>query len=105
MDRWILASTQTLIGFVRTEMAGMLLERCCCLAENLHFDPLLAAYRLYTVTPRLLELIDSLTNWYVRFNRKRLKGENGPDDAIQALNVLFEVLFTLSKLMVGGCRF
>ncbi|KAJ3051018.1 isoleucine--tRNA ligase [Rhizophlyctis rosea] len=84
MDRWILASTQSLIGFVRTEMA---------------------AYRLYTVTPRLLELIDSLTNWYVRFNRKRLKGENGPDDAVQALNVLFEVLFTLSKLMAAFTPF
>lgn len=79
MDRWVLASTQTLIEYVRTEMA---------------------AYRLYTVTPRLLNLIDSLTNWYIRFNRKRLKGENGPADAVQALNVLFEVLFTLAKMMV-----
>ncbi|KAJ3008171.1 isoleucine--tRNA ligase [Thoreauomyces humboldtii] len=78
MDRWMLASTQSLIEFVRGEMA---------------------AYRLYTVTPRLLNLIDALTNWYVRFNRKRLKGENGPAEAVQALNVLFEVLLTLSKLM------
>ncbi|KAI9095201.1 tRNA synthetases class I-domain-containing protein [Phlyctochytrium arcticum] len=78
MDRWILASTQTLIEFVRTEMA---------------------AYRLYTVTPRLLNLIDDLTNWYVRFNRKRLKGDNGPAEAVQALNVLFEVLFSLAKMM------
>ncbi|RKO91449.1 tRNA synthetases class I-domain-containing protein, partial [Blyttiomyces helicus] len=78
MDRWILASTQTLIGYVRREME---------------------AYRLYTVTPELLKLIDSLTNWYVRFNRKRLKGENGPEDAIKALNVLFEVLLTLARLM------
>ena len=23
---------------------------------------------------RLLDLIDELTNWYIRFNRKRLKG-------------------------------
>ncbi|KAJ3187041.1 isoleucine--tRNA ligase [Gaertneriomyces sp. JEL0708] len=78
MDRWILASTQTLIDFVRTEMK---------------------AYRLYTVTPRLLNLIDALTNWYIRFNRKRLKGDNGPADAVQALNVLFEVLLSLCKMM------
>ncbi|KAJ3276689.1 isoleucine--tRNA ligase [Borealophlyctis nickersoniae] len=78
MDLWILASTQSLIQTVRKEMA---------------------AYRLYTVTPQLLKLIDSLTNWYVRFNRKRLKGENGSEEAVQALNVLFEVLFTLTKLM------
>ena len=31
------------------------------------------AYRLYTVVPRLLKFVDSLTNWYVRFNRKRFK--------------------------------
>ncbi|KAI8896317.1 tRNA synthetases class I-domain-containing protein [Globomyces pollinis-pini] len=78
MDKWILASTQSLIEFVRQEMT---------------------AYRLYTVTPRLLTLIDTLTNWYIRFNRKRLKGENGPEDASRALNVLFEVLYTLSILM------
>lgn len=79
MDRWILASCQSLIKFIREEMA---------------------AYRLYTVVPRLLDLVDMLTNWYVRFNRKRLKGENGVEDAKQALNTLFEVLFTLCKTMV-----
>ncbi|KAJ3038350.1 isoleucine--tRNA ligase [Rhizophlyctis rosea] len=84
MDRWILASTQSLIKFVRAEMA---------------------AYRLYTVTPQLLKLIDSLTNWYVRFNRKRLKGENGAEEAVRALNVLFEVLFTLSRLMAAFTPF
>ncbi|CAO3627490.1 unnamed protein product [Cunninghamella echinulata] len=78
MDRWILASCQSLIKFIREEMA---------------------AYRLYTVVPRLLQLVDMLTNWYVRFNRKRLKGENGVEDAKQALNTLFEVLFTLCKTM------
>lgn len=52
MDRWVLASCQSLIKFIRDEMG---------------------AYRLYTVVPRLLKLVDTLTNWYVRFNRKRLK--------------------------------
>lgn len=78
MDRWILATTQTLIQSVKTEMA---------------------AYRLYAVTPQLLKLIETLTNWYIRLNRKRLKGENGIEDAGRALNVLFEVLLTLSRLM------
>ncbi|WKT49010.1 Isoleucine-tRNA ligase [Fusarium oxysporum f. sp. vasinfectum] len=31
------------------------------------------------------------------FNRKRLKGENGLDDTLHALNTLFEVLFTLCR--------
>ncbi|KAJ2723620.1 isoleucine--tRNA ligase [Coemansia sp. Benny D115] len=78
MDRWVLASVQSLIKFVHEEML---------------------AYRLYTVVPRLLDMIDQLTNWYVRFNRKRLKGENGTDDTVHALNTLFEVLLTICRLM------
>jgi isoleucyl-tRNA synthetase len=52
MDKWILSFTQTLMQFVKHEMA---------------------AYRLYTVVPRLVQFIQNLTNWYVRMNRKRLK--------------------------------
>jgi isoleucyl-tRNA synthetase len=80
MDRWILARCQSLIKLVREEMA---------------------AYRLYTIIPRLLELIDELTNWYIRFNRKRLKGEDGVENTVAALNTLFETLFTLCRTMVS----
>ncbi|KAF7506145.1 Isoleucine--tRNA ligase, cytoplasmic [Endocarpon pusillum] len=76
MDRWILASCQSLLEYVNEEMA---------------------AYRLYTVVPRLLELIDNTTNWYIRFNRKRLKGALGVEDTQHALNTLFEVLYTLVR--------
>ncbi|KAK4215002.1 isoleucine--tRNA ligase, cytoplasmic [Rhypophila decipiens] len=76
MDKWILASCQSLLKFVNEEMSG---------------------YRLYTVVPKLLELIDNTTNWYIRFNRKRLKGENGLDDTLHALNTLFEVIYTLCR--------
>lgn len=78
MDRWILARCQSLIKLVREEMA---------------------AYRLYTIIPRLLDLVDELTNWYIRFNRKRLKGEDGKEDTVSALNTLFETLFTLCRTM------
>ena len=78
MDVWILAATQSLIKYFHQEMA---------------------AYRLYTVIPKLIKFIEELTNWYVRFNRKRLKGENGDEDCNTALHTLFEVLFTLCKLM------
>lgn len=76
MDKWILASCQSLLRFVNQEMS---------------------TYRLYTVVPRLLELIDNTTNWYIRFNRRRLKGESGKNDALHALNTLFEVLYTLVR--------
>jgi isoleucyl-tRNA synthetase len=78
MDHWILARCQSLILLVKQEMA---------------------AYRLYTIIPRLLALIDELTNWYIRFNRKRLKGEDGLKDTVAALNTLFETLFTLCRTM------
>jgi len=81
MDRWILARCQSLIKLVRQEMA---------------------AYRLYTIVPRLLDLVEELTNWYIRFNRKRLKGEDGKEDTVKALNTLFETLFTLCRTMVSG---
>lgn len=44
-----------------------------------------------------MDLIDNTTNWYIRFNRKRLKGELGLEDTKHALNTLFEVLFTLTR--------
>eukprot|EP00058_Branchiostoma_floridae_P006024 XP_002591512.1 hypothetical protein BRAFLDRAFT_287206 [Branchiostoma floridae] len=79
MDRWILSFTQSLIQFVTQEMA---------------------AYRLYTVVPRLVKFVDMLTNWYVRFNRKRLKGDGGTEDCLRALETLFSVLFSMTQVMV-----
>ncbi|XP_037070614.1 isoleucine--tRNA ligase, cytoplasmic-like [Pollicipes pollicipes] len=78
MDRWIVSFTQSLLLFVKKEMA---------------------AYRLYTVVPRLVKFVDNLTNWYVRMNRKRLKGEGGADDCRDALNTLFSVLFSMCRVM------
>lgn len=78
MDRWILSFTQSLLAFMRREMA---------------------AYRLYTVVPRLVQFIDNLTNWYVRMNRRRLKGEGGVSDCRQALGTLCTVLFTMVRIM------
>lgn len=59
------------------------------------------AYRLYTVVPRLLLTIDNLTNWYIRFNRLRLKGSAGLglEDTTSALNTLLEVLFTIIRCL------
>ncbi|XP_067159275.1 isoleucine--tRNA ligase, cytoplasmic isoform X3 [Apteryx mantelli] len=78
MDKWILSFTQSLIQFFKAEMA---------------------AYRLYTVVPRLVKFVDILTNWYIRMNRRRLKGENGTEDCIMALETLFSVLYSMCRLM------
>ena len=76
MDKWILASTQTLVKFISTEME---------------------AYRLYTVLPRLVTFIEQLTNWYVRLNRKRFRTSSS--DPLSPLNTLYEVLLTTTKAM------
>lgn len=94
MDRWILASCQSLLEFVNDEMKGM---DDCSQQERIAFSNMVTGYRLYTVVPRLLGLIDNTTNWYIRFNRRRLKGENGLQDTQHALNALFEVLYTLCR--------
>jgi len=77
LDRWMIASTTSLAEYVKE----------------------MEAYRLYTVLPYLIKFIDNLTNIYVRFNRKRLKGANGVEDCKLALAVLFDVLITLCKVM------
>lgn len=106
MDMWILAEMRDLVVCFRREMD---------------------AYRLYNVLPRLLLFIDSLTNWYVRLNRNRLKGgsraaaaatgeedeeeagttagEGGDADTLCALSTLFEVLLQLSRLMAPVAPF
>lgn len=78
MDQWISSLVQSLIKFVRAEMQ---------------------AYRLYTVIPKLLHDIDQLTNWYVRMNRKRLKGDGSKDDWYQALCTLYDVLMNVTRTM------
>ncbi|XP_039000355.1 isoleucine--tRNA ligase, cytoplasmic-like [Hibiscus syriacus] len=78
LDQWINSATQSLVHFVREEMD---------------------AYRLYTVVPYLLKFLDNLTNIYVRFNRKRLKGRTGEEDCRMALSTLYNVLLTSCKVM------
>ncbi|CAA2997309.1 isoleucine--tRNA ligase, cytoplasmic-like [Olea europaea var. sylvestris] len=78
LDQWINSATQSLVHFVRQEMD---------------------AYRLYTVVPYLLKFLDNLTNIYVRFNRKRLKGRTGEEDCRTALSTLYHVLLTACKAM------
>lgn len=49
-------------------------------------------YKLYAVVPFLVRFIDDLTNIYVRYNRRRLKGRGGPADEAVALATLFDTL-------------
>lgn len=73
LDKYIIAASQHMIKDVRHEM------------DN---------YRLYNVVRHLLTFLENLTNWYVRLNRPRMKGESSVEDQTVALNILFDVLLS-----------
>lgn len=57
------------------------------------------SYKLYNVVPPLLNFLEQLTNWYVRLNRTRMKGDDGIDEQKRSLNILFDVLLSTTTLM------
>ena len=78
MDKWIISATQNMLLLARKEM------------DN---------YHLYNVVKPLLSFLDQLTNWYVRLNRSRMRGEEGELEQFASLNILFEVLLSINLLM------
>jgi isoleucyl-tRNA synthetase len=40
-----------------------------------------------------------MTNWYVRLNRNRLKGDHGNEEWLTGLNVLYESILKVTVLM------
>ncbi|KAF3489451.1 hypothetical protein F2Q69_00057198 [Brassica cretica] len=89
LDQWIHSATQSLVCFVRLGDG--------CLSAL--YRKLLTCLFQHEVVPYLLKFLDNLTNIYVRFNRKRLKGRTGEDDCHIALSTLYNVLLTSCKVM------
>jgi isoleucyl-tRNA synthetase len=56
-------------------------------------------YKLYNVVKPMLNFLEQLTNWYVKLNRTRMKGEEGEKDQYHCLNTLFDVLLNSTVLM------
>ena len=76
MDCWLIASLQTLIKTVHVEIG-----------EN---------YKLYNVAPPLVSYLEQITNWYLRLNRDRLKGDgNTEKDWHDALSTTYTVLLNM----------
>jgi isoleucyl-tRNA synthetase len=86
LDRWILARAKETEAAVHLRME---------------------AYRLYEVAPLLVDLIDDLTNWYIRLNRDRFWAGNEGNDADKsaAYATLWQVLDRLSLLLAPGLPF
>ena len=80
MDCWLLASLQTLIKTVHVEIGEK--------------------YKLYNVAPPLVAYLDQITNWYLRLNRDRLKGDgNTEKDWHDALSTTYTVLLNMCIAM------
>ncbi|ELP91250.1 isoleucyl-tRNA synthetase, cytoplasmic, putative [Entamoeba invadens IP1] len=74
MDKWILSSLMSLVKKVREEMKK---------------------FRLYTVVAPLVDLLVTLSNWYIKLNRKRFRGESG----LTSCSVLYHCLKIMAVLM------
>ncbi len=59
----------------------------------------LDAYLIYDATTALVELVESLSNWYVRRSRSRFWGPGIDADKRDAYATLYETLVTLTKLI------
>lgn len=77
-DAWIMAAFNNLLKNVQEEMAS---------------------YKLYAVVSPLLKFIQILCNWYIRFNRKRSKGEFGKKDQEKCIQVLFYLMYSFTIMM------
>lgn len=78
MDRWIVASTQTLLTYVKKEMQ---------------------LYHLYNVVPGIIRFVVDLSNWYVRMNRRRMKNAVDIADRSFALSTMLATLFSVSRII------
>ncbi len=78
VDRWIISELNTLIQGVDTFLAD--------------YEP--------TKAGRLIdEFVESLSNWYVRLNRKRFWGKEMDGDKLSAYQTLYTCLETVAKLL------
>lgn len=77
MDKWILVRTNNLVKNVRHMMNE---------------------YRLSNAVELLLDFVDELTNWYIKFNRDRLKGLHTDDDWYNSILVLYNVIMLYCRL-------
>jgi isoleucyl-tRNA synthetase len=78
MDHWIISELNRLVLEVIRFMDG---------------------YNLTAATRRIQEFVDSLSNWYVRRNRRRFWKSGSDADKLAAYSALYRCLVTLSKLL------
>ena len=85
IDRWILSLLNTLVNTCESALAD--------------YEPTRAARAINEF------VLDNLSNWYVRLNRKRLWGGEMTPDKLAAYQTLYTCLLTLARLMAPVAPF
>ena len=78
MDKWIISRIKTMMINIESAM------------DN---------YMIYKVKPEILDFIEDLTNWYIKFNRNRLRGRYCvPNEQQQALSTLHYIMIIFARI-------
>jgi len=85
VDRWLLSRLHELVGAVTDQLEG--------------YDPTAASRALRDF------VVDDLSNWYVRRNRRRFWKSGADSDKLAAYATLYEALVTTAKLMAPMAPF
>ena len=78
LDRWIVSERELTVRSVTAALDG---------------------YSIYEAATRLVELAESLSNWYVRRSRSRFWGAGIDQEKLDAYTTLYETLVVVSKLI------
>jgi isoleucyl-tRNA synthetase len=84
MDKWIVSSVGTLLQKVTDYMNR---------------------YELNSTVSVLIEFIEDLANWYIKFNRDRLKGHSGLTEWSKSLSTLYHVLYNYNLMLAPFAPF
>lgn len=77
-DKWIISRLGTSIKYIQDKMSLYQIDKCI---------------------QELLDFIEDLTNWYIKFNRERLRGLAGKEEWNTSLSTLYHVLNNFIKVM------
>jgi len=62
--------------------------------NNIHYQVIkfMDGYQISKATKMILDLIEDITNWYLKFNRDRLKGKSSTSEWIISTSTLYQVI-------------
>jgi len=85
MDQWILSRVRSVLINIELHMTH---------------------YEFYKVKPEILDFIEDLTNWYIKFNRNRLRGRySSAEEQGRTLSTLYMVIQLFGKIVAPFAPF